>query len=339
MSVRAWLYIAALGLTLAPSGQAQDQAGSGQEGADAQEGKAEPLPFAIPVQIIEDDETTQSRERREREGRQREIEDLAAQQGMNKATRAMNDATQDMALYSLISTIAIIVGTGLLIWTLALTRQANRAAQAAVKEGEKATAAAQEAVAVSKAANSVNQRPWLHISQPELTEVRVWPSLPERSTNSLFIEGRVPFTNTGKTPALSVLAICEVVEQWSEQLRQLAAETEAWPSKPDVGGFISIAPGQTYHHPFSCSFDFEVPPDRNSTGLMLCLFTAAGYRTLADDKRKVTTAIYFISQDQDARRASMMGSCVDGPGCARSFVQGWDRRHAVVCQASGCGCS
>ncbi|MBB93073.1 MAG: hypothetical protein CML68_00490 [Rhodobacteraceae bacterium] len=52
---------------------------------------------------------------------------------MNAATQEMNEATQRMALYSLISTVLVGLGTGLLIWTLALTRQANSAARGAVE--------------------------------------------------------------------------------------------------------------------------------------------------------------------------------------------------------------
>ena len=40
---------------------------------------------------------------------------------------------------------------------------------------------------------------------------------------------------------------------------------------------------------------------------------------------------------RDSRAGIRMRSCVDGLGGARSFVQGWDRRVAVVGQASRCG--
>ena len=51
---------------------------------------------------------------------------------MNAATQAMNEATQSMKRAAWWSFFAVALGTVLLIWTLSLTRQANRAAQAAV---------------------------------------------------------------------------------------------------------------------------------------------------------------------------------------------------------------
>lgn len=133
MSFRFWMFATAIGLILsASSGQAQVQTDTGQNGSKSQEQATNDLPFRIPVQIIEDNEAFEARERSEAEARQHEKDDLAAQQGMNAATQAMNVATQRMALHSLLSTIFVGVGTGLLIWTLCLTRQANRSARKAV---------------------------------------------------------------------------------------------------------------------------------------------------------------------------------------------------------------
>lgn len=98
----------------------------------SQEQPAKSYPFLFPVEIVEDQATTDAREGREEEARQREIEDLAAQQGMNSATQAMNAATQRMANYAFWSTIFVAVGTLLLFYTLWLTRQANKSAQKAV---------------------------------------------------------------------------------------------------------------------------------------------------------------------------------------------------------------
>ncbi len=53
---------------------------------------------------------------------------------MDAATQEINAATQSMALYSLLPTVFVGIGTGLLIWTLFLTRSANHAAVAAVAE-------------------------------------------------------------------------------------------------------------------------------------------------------------------------------------------------------------
>jgi hypothetical protein len=119
-------------IVLPYSGQAQEEA-QGEQGETAtQQQPAQTLPIPLPVDIIEDEAAAEARKHREAEARQNEEDDLVAQQGMNRATQAMNEATQRMALYSLISTGLVALGTALLIVTLWLTRQANRAAQTAV---------------------------------------------------------------------------------------------------------------------------------------------------------------------------------------------------------------
>ena len=132
MLKRSWVFVAAFGLAVTVSGQAYSQEEYGQDGAPEEQEQSESPTFAIPVQIIESQEAAIARDSSEREAEDREINDLLAQQGMHEAADAMNSATEDMALYSLVSTITVIVGTGLLFWTLALTRQANRAARDAV---------------------------------------------------------------------------------------------------------------------------------------------------------------------------------------------------------------
>ena len=133
MSKRAWITAITLGLIgFVQSGQAQDEADSEQGQTRQQQQPAQSYPLPFPVEIIEDQAEANARYRREAEARQNQIDDLAAQQGMNVATQAMNEATQRMVLYNLISTVLVGVGTVLLIITLFLTRQANKAAQAGV---------------------------------------------------------------------------------------------------------------------------------------------------------------------------------------------------------------
>ncbi len=75
-------------------GEAQVDAGSGEDRpADAQR-VADPQSYGIPVRIVEDDEAAQARQRREAISDQREKDDLEAQQGMNAATQAMNVAVK-----------------------------------------------------------------------------------------------------------------------------------------------------------------------------------------------------------------------------------------------------
>lgn len=126
-----WIIAATLGL-IAASLQAQEQADAANQRTQDQQNFTEEYIFGIPVRIIEDDVSAQDRRRREREVEQREKDDLTAQQGMNVATQAMNEATQSMKWAAWVSTFFVALGTGLLVWTLRLTREANRAAQQAV---------------------------------------------------------------------------------------------------------------------------------------------------------------------------------------------------------------
>lgn len=135
MSHRSWLLIAALGLILSfGSGQAQEQTEGPEGQAEQQQDPAPPnLPTPFPVEIIQDEGEVEARERREQERRRDEQADLLAQQGMNAATQSIDAATKDMRDYARYSTIAVWVGTVLLIVTLVLTWMANRAAQAAIR--------------------------------------------------------------------------------------------------------------------------------------------------------------------------------------------------------------
>jgi len=182
MPYRAWLLIAALGLIVAASlGQAQEQAQEAEWQTEPQQGPAQSLPRPFPIVIVEDDAAAEARQRQEEESRQREIEDLIAQQGMNAATQAMNAATQDMRDYALYSTIFIGIGTVLLVVTLYLTGQANRAAV--------------ESVAVTRRIGEAQTRAYLsfdsidagYIAQAdgEITGIRLRPNI----------------RNTGQTPA------------------------------------------------------------------------------------------------------------------------------------------
>lgn len=135
MSFRPWSVIVAIGLAVVlftVSGQAQQQASGTYWQAQAEQYPSSKPPPTVRVDIIENQSAADARKRREEEARQREIDDLIAQQGMNAATQAMNEATQKMVGLSKLQTWLVGVGTVLLFLTLGLTWQANRAAQAAV---------------------------------------------------------------------------------------------------------------------------------------------------------------------------------------------------------------
>lgn len=132
MLISRWIIAAALGLAVT-SLQAQEQAETSQATEKERGQQTDTFSPSIPVRIIESEESSRSREGRERESDQREEDDLIAQQRMADATEAMNDATQSMNRAAWVSAFFVALGTGLLVWTLWLTRQANRSAQAAVR--------------------------------------------------------------------------------------------------------------------------------------------------------------------------------------------------------------
>jgi hypothetical protein len=134
MPIRYWIAAVAFGLIgFVQSGQAQEEADNEQVEVRQQEQPAQSYPLPFPIEIIEDQAESDARERREAEARQREIDDLIAQQGMNTATQAMNDATQRMTYYAKLQTWAVGIGTVLLFGTLWLAWQGNKAAFRAVK--------------------------------------------------------------------------------------------------------------------------------------------------------------------------------------------------------------
>lgn len=128
-----WIIAVAFGLTvLSQSGQAQEQTSSTDGQTGQQHQHSENPALSSPVEIIESQAEANARKSSEEESRQREIADLAAQEGMNDSTESIKDATLKMRDYALYSTVAVWIGTALLFYTLRLTRQANKAAQAAV---------------------------------------------------------------------------------------------------------------------------------------------------------------------------------------------------------------
>lgn len=180
MSFRTWLYFLPLGLALATSGHAQEQAPPGYSSATTEQNPPETYPIPFPVEIVEDQAEAEARHRGEEESSKREISNLVAQEGINSATQAMNGATQRMAEYAFWSTIFVAVGTALLIVTLYFTRQANKAAQRAIEVTEK----------IGK------QQLRAYVGKSEISMGR----------ENDAIVAKVKITNFGQTPALDVLA-------------------------------------------------------------------------------------------------------------------------------------
>lgn len=174
------IVVFAIAINLPASGQAQEQAGEAEGQPTTQQQPSQTFPLPLPVDIVEDEATAQAREREEKEARQREIADLAAQEGMNAATQAMNDATQRMPEYAFWSTLLVGIGTVLLIITLYQTRQANRAAQSAV--------------AVTREIGEAQVRAYAAVKAVRL--------IIRKDGNGIMAEEVVVIENTGMTPAI-----------------------------------------------------------------------------------------------------------------------------------------
>lgn len=173
------LAIIALGLTLALGGQAQpnpDQPEAETSEAATQE-QWPPLP--LPVQIVEEQAEKDARERIEEETRQREIDDLAAQRGMDEAAQRMANAAE-------VQTWIIAVGTVLVLATFIVTIAANRAAFAMVKTAEK-TAERQ-------------LRAYVSVEKAEMLFVEIGKPL----------QVKITFRNTGQTPARKFCLVTSV---------------------------------------------------------------------------------------------------------------------------------
>ena len=164
-------------MSLPALGQAQNEGGNANGGTADKQQPTQQLPIPLPIQIIEDDEAASARKTSENEAAQREKDDLIAQQGMHTATQAMNEATQSMRLASWVSAGLVLLGTGLLVWTLKLTRSANKAAQ--------------EAVSVTREIGEKQTRAYIAIDDAAVVHVK------DGSRPSITVR----FINSGQTPA------------------------------------------------------------------------------------------------------------------------------------------
>ena len=162
---------------IAGLGQAQEQSSDGQSYGNNNDQQMKSIWPTFRVQIVEDPAEEAASKRSEEESRQREIRDLAAQEGVNTATQSMNAATQAMRNYAFYSTILAVVGTFLIAWATWMNAKATRAAT--------------EATAIMRQ----EQRPWLYIDIGN----RFYIERGARPENT-FISIQINITNYGNTP-------------------------------------------------------------------------------------------------------------------------------------------
>ncbi|WP_293447027.1 hypothetical protein [Planktotalea sp.] len=219
-----WVIAVAFGIVAFGSlGQAQEQKAEANKAPAQQQASSIELPNPFPVIVIESDKTTSARDREKNESRQREIDDLIAQQGMNSATQSIEAATRDMRDYSLYSTIFVGVGTILLLYTLGLTRSANNAAMRGAMASEKLL--------------TEIERPWVlfHVLDIQPTTARG----EERGVIQNAIAANVKTINCGRSPAIDARSITSFkIGSESSPLRFSEA------SIFENSGSVTIGPGQ-----------------------------------------------------------------------------------------------
>lgn len=186
MGGRYWVAAIAVGLMLALGGQTKPVPNQTETDASQTNAQEQWPPLPLPVQIVDEQAKKDARERAESEARQRDIDDVIAQQGMN-------DASQRMANAADLQTKIIFVGTVLVFVTLIVTALANKAAFAMVKTAEKTAERQLRAYVVARG--------------------------PEREINDDEFDYTVDIVNTGQTPARRVLCAVNMVELESPHLR------------------------------------------------------------------------------------------------------------------------
>lgn len=254
----------AAGLAGLALGQAQGEAQSPGNPAAVQQQPSGAARPPIPVEIIERPEAAKARESSEAESAQREKDDLLAQQGMNTATQAMNDATQRMALYALFSTGLVALGTGLLFWTLMLTRQANQAARCAVK--------------VTREMGQRQTRAYLNISEIYLKNFEVGTPLAAVFT----------IINSGQSPAYICASRASVMKTEQRERLHFTFNT-GWERRGSIGANSPTASYAMSHTPVDQEMFDAVMEDRAS----LVIGIAVRYRDTFGVKRWTIARAYI----------------------------------------------
>ncbi len=234
----------------------------------------QPGSFSIPVRIIEDPIEANARQSTEQHSRELSERGLFAQEGMNIATQSIKEATWFMFWVSIANAVLVAIGTGLLTWTLCLTRKATKSAENAVKVtrilGQKQVAATMEAVEAAQEANEVAWQQFkmgykprlnLNISGPYIDESRYPLSgFKDGETDRwTCIELQVEVENVGDQPATITgffirtldppfeIGNWEKIELWIDlpkgKRRNLTTNSHVFPEPPPgaelahVGGF------------------------------------------------------------------------------------------------------
>lgn len=238
-----WRYVAALGgiAALGSVGHAQQR----QPDPDTQNSANAPPPLA--VTIVETPEQTVAAQGRENEERQHERADLDAQ-----VTAA--DAASRQVWPAWLAAILSFAGTLLIVWTLFLTRQANRTAMKERASNTRRAAAAGEdtkkALAIAKRNADAAAQQVDHVRDDQASRLRAWVTLDTATCDFMMKGGEqkveiVPiWINLGQTPAFNFRSAVAWAIVAPHELKTLNSDLARLDDDPErFGGFL--APGQT----------------------------------------------------------------------------------------------
>lgn len=195
--------------TPAVEGQAQKKARSDYR-------PAQPPPAM--VRIIESPEESEAAAEREAKSDEHDAEDLAAQQKAADAAQIAAAAAKRQVEAAYVGIVLSGLGTGLLVWTLYLTREAN---------------------SISRDVYFADQRPWVAVDINVSGPIRI-------DRNGLSIRLDIELRNTGRTPALTTYVFLQVLAHAcgrNVQVAQADIERLAMNSIDGKMG-INLFPGQ-----------------------------------------------------------------------------------------------
>ena len=257
-----------------------------QPSQSAQSGNGKPKPLA--VAIVESPEQAKADERREAEGKRHDASDLDAQ------IRAAN-AAEEQILPAWLAALLSFAGTGLIVWTLYLTRKANEIA----KEG---------------------QRAWLSIS-PKL-KLPLEPYQAQAGA-AYRVEVSANIKNYGSSPGLQVFFDVGTDLALGAGLKELKNFMSRWASDRGAAGEI-IFPGDTIEMGFNAAiFERDVADAENrllnkfvNPTIFLCLT----YRLIGSTEFRQTGMICHLTKMQEIDRWQMIDVTAKNWWCEPQIV-------------------
>ncbi len=209
-----------------------------------------------------------------------------------------------------------LIALGLSGWAIWLLKETLAATRVAVREAEKATAAAlrgEEAAVggvaearhandIARTANALSQRPWLSLVGPEPLGIRIMSTELGSPTKSVFFDFDVSITNTGEIPALNVqmhtVAGDRSSPEWEVAARRMKQDALA-PS----GSALSVGPGETQLVKLTKRIHLlPEDPARPLQSSIVWVQFRLGYSAVNTPERMTTIALFLLSREEAHQR-------------------------------------